>query len=83
MNGSYGSRMEKEFRKMASLTLQIEGMSCGHCLNAVNKALTELDGVTIKEVRMGRAEVEYDPAKVDQGKIVGAVSEAGYQATAA
>jgi len=68
---------------MASLTLQIEGMSCGHCLNAVNKALSALDGVAIKEVQMGRAEVDFDPAKLDQETIVGAVADAGSRATAA
>lgn len=68
---------------MASLTLDIEGMSCGHCLNAVNKALSGLDGVTVKEVRMGRATVDYDPQRVGQDDIVEAVGDAGYRATAA
>ena len=66
---------------MASLTLQIEGMSCGHCLNAVNQALTHLKGVTVKELRMGRADVDFDPAVVDQRTIVDAVVESGYQAS--
>ena len=38
---------------MPSLSLAIEGMSCHHCLNAVNKALTALPGVTIASVRIG------------------------------
>ena len=43
--------------------LHIEGMSCGHCLNAVSKALHTVSGVTVKSVQIGRAEVEVsDPA---------------------
>ena len=35
---------------MRHLTLHIEGMSCGHCLNAVNRALAGLPGVEIESV---------------------------------
>ena len=45
---------------MRDLTLFIEGMSCGHCLNAVNKALASVPGVEIGSVRIGRADVRYD-----------------------
>lgn len=64
------------------LSLSIEGMSCHHCLNAVNKALTALPGVTIEAVRIGRAEVSFDPAQADADRIVAAVTEAGYRAHA-
>ena len=30
---------------MRKITLNITGMSCGHCLNAVNQALGRLDSV--------------------------------------
>jgi len=30
---------------MTNLTLRIDGMSCGHCMNAVNRALAGLPGV--------------------------------------
>jgi copper chaperone CopZ len=67
---------------MNPLVLHINGMSCGHCLNAVSSALARLPGVTIRSVRIGRAEVEYDPAKLSPEVIVAAVSDAGYAATA-
>jgi copper chaperone len=66
---------------MTPLTLSITGMSCGHCLNAVNQALGKLPGVKLGSVQMGRATLEFDPATVTPEKIAGAVSEAGYQAT--
>ena len=33
---------------MRRATLHIEGMSCGHCLNAVNRALSAVPGVRIE-----------------------------------
>jgi copper chaperone CopZ len=61
--------------------LHIEGMSCGHCLNAVSRALAEIPGVEIETVRMGRAEVRYDQARVSPAELEAAVAEAGYRAT--
>ena len=68
---------------MKKVTLHIEGMSCGHCLNAVNRALGGLPGVEIESVTMGRAEVSYDERATDPRRIERAVADAGYKATAA
>jgi copper chaperone CopZ len=65
-----------------SLTLHIEGMSCGHCLNAVNQALSALPGVEIDSVQIGRAVVRYDEAKTEPARIAAVVADAGYAATA-
>ncbi len=69
--------------KMRSATLHIEGMSCGHCLNAVNQALAAVPGVEIEAVQIGRAEVRYDERTTDPAKLEAVVAEAGYQAAAA
>lgn len=68
---------------MRDLTLHIENMSCGHCLNAVNRALAAVPGVEIGSVRIGRAELRYDEGAVDPGRIAAAVTDAGYRATVA
>ena len=68
---------------MRDLTLFIEGMSCSHCLHAVNKALASVPGVEIGSVRIGRADLRYDESTVEPGRIVEAVSGAGYRATVA
>jgi copper chaperone CopZ len=68
---------------MRQVTLHIEGMSCGHCLNAVNHALGALPGVEIESVQIGRAAVRYDESKVSPSQIVAAVTGAGYRATGA
>jgi copper chaperone len=67
---------------MTPLTLHIEGMSCGHCLNAVNRALAEVPGVKVGSVQMGRAELEFDERAITSAQIEAAVSDAGYRATA-
>jgi copper chaperone CopZ len=61
--------------------LHIDGMSCGHCLNAVNRALADMPGVEVDSVRMGRAEVRYDRARVSPAQLEAAVADAGYRAT--
>jgi copper chaperone CopZ len=63
------------------LTLHIEGMSCGHCLNAVSRALTQLPGVEVESVRMGRADLRYDEQQLNPARIEAAVADAGYRAT--
>ena len=68
---------------MRHLTLHIEGMSCGHCLNAVNRALVAVPGLEVESVKIGRAEVRYDERVADATRIEAAVSDAGYRAIAA
>lgn len=68
---------------MKPLTLSIDGMSCNHCLNAVNKALSRLPGVSLTSVRIGRAELEYDESQIEPTTIAAAVTDAGYRATTA
>lgn len=66
---------------MTQLTLHIEGMSCGHCLNAVNKALRSLGGVEIESVQIGRAVVRYDDSRLDPDRIAAAITAEGYRAS--
>ena len=67
---------------MNKLELEIEGMSCGHCVAAVSEALTELPGVSVDDVRIGTAQVSYYPDQVSPDQIVLAVEDAGYAAQA-
>jgi len=67
---------------MSKLELEIQGMSCGHCVAAVSEALGDLDGVDVEAVRIGSAEVEYRPDLVSPEQILLAVEDAGYSAQA-
>lgn len=65
---------------MRDLTLHIEGMSCGHCLQTVNRTLAAMPGVEVGSVRIGRADLRYDENAIDPARIAEAVTGAGYPA---
>lgn len=64
---------------MENLTLQIDGMSCGHCVSRVEKALSKLEGVDVQNVEVGAAEMCYDPSRVSPDKILEAVDGLGFE----
>ena len=59
--------------------LEIDGMSCQMCVKHVSKALSEVNGLTVKDVRIGAAVVEYDPSAVRHDRIEEAIRGAGYE----
>jgi len=61
-------------------TLNIEGMSCDHCVAHVTKALQEISGVSFAKVSLKKknAEVEHGDA-VSLDALKAAVCEAGYE----
>ncbi len=67
---------------MKSLELSIDGMSCGHCVARVEKALRKVDGVTVGEVKIGYAKVFYDPERANVAGLRAAIDDAGYEARA-
>jgi len=59
--------------------LKIEGMSCGHCVDAVRKALAAVPGVRqVTEVSLERGEAEVE-GEVDLSALIAAVQEQGYE----
>lgn len=61
-------------------TIKIKGMSCKHCVMAVQKALGEIDGVKDLKVNLEAGEATFDEAgPVDMNKVREAVQKAGYQ----
>jgi len=65
---------------MTTARLTITGMSCDHCVRHVTQALKSVPGVTVKQVTVGHATVEYNGQADALAAMVDAVSEAGYQA---
>ena len=64
---------------MQRITLAVQGMTCGHCVKAVNTALAKLDGVTVEHVGIGSATVSFDSAKTSTDQIANAIDDAGYR----
>ncbi len=64
---------------MEQTTLHIDGMSCGHCVARVQKALTRLEGAHVDQVEIGSARVTFDPDRVSLQRLREAVEDAGYE----
>ncbi|MFA5544004.1 MAG: copper ion binding protein, partial [Bacilli bacterium] len=64
------------------LTFKVEGMTCTACANAIERATKKLEGVSESVVNYATEElvVTIDSNMVDKGKIIKAVSKAGYKA---
>ncbi|OZU89121.1 copper-binding protein [Virgibacillus indicus] len=69
---------------MQTKTLDVKGMTCGHCKMSVEGALNELDGVSVVEVDLnsGKVEVTYDEAKVSLDNMRETVEDQGYDVVA-
>ncbi len=65
---------------MERIVLNVEGMSCSHCENAVKKAVSALDGVKTVDVDLEAktVTVEFDPSKVTIDKIKVEITDQGY-----
>lgn len=67
---------------MEKVKLNVKGMSCQHCVKAVESALKAVDGVSDVKVKLSssKAIVSYDGAKTNIAALKAAVNEQGYQA---
>ncbi|GAB3852135.1 heavy-metal-associated domain-containing protein [Micromonospora andamanensis] len=65
---------------MASTTYQVQGMTCGHCVNAVSTEIGAIEGVTDVQVDLaaGRVTVTSDKP-LSEDVVRAAVDEAGYE----
>ena len=61
--------------------MAIEGMSCQHCVKAVEKALSALSGVSDVTVELAKkqAAITLNDAAVSNEALKAAVEEAGYE----
>jgi len=64
---------------MKEITINIEGMSCQHCVMRVKKAIEGLAGISGLSVEVGSAKVTFDEAKIQQSDIENAVVKGGYK----
>lgn len=63
---------------MSNAVLHVEGMSCGHCVNAVEKAVQGLGASAKVDLQGKSVAVEYDENKVSLGAIKEAIEDQGY-----
>lgn len=60
-----------------SLKLEVEGMSCAHCVASITKAVQPLPGVTDVTVDLDAAAVTVT-GEPDEGAVVAAIEDCGY-----
>ena len=65
---------------MEQLRLTIEGMTCEHCVRAVDGRLRKTPGVEVERVTVGSADLRYDPARTSVDAIADAIADEGYTA---
>ncbi|WP_433580009.1 heavy-metal-associated domain-containing protein [Nocardia brasiliensis] len=65
---------------MGEIVYKVTGMSCAHCVNAVTKALTEVDGVGDVRVDLDSGTVTVtEQAPVSLSSVGAALAAAGYE----
>ncbi|TFJ92762.1 copper chaperone CopZ [Lentibacillus salicampi] len=69
---------------MTNITLDVKGMTCGHCQSSVEGVLKGLEGVTDAEVDLssGKVDVTYNDAQVTVAAMREAVEDQGYDVVA-
>lgn len=65
---------------MATLTLQVDGMTCQGCVASVTRVLMDIPGVANADVVLQKkaATVNFDSTKTNRNELKQAIEDAGY-----
>ena len=63
--------------------LEVNGMSCMHCVNKVTKIISGFKGAKDVKVDLGKKEAKFsfDETTADLDNIIGAIKKAGFEAS--
>lgn len=64
---------------MNTVTLNVKGMSCGHCVRAVETVLDELDLDGKVDLKTGTLELKLQDLKADLVPLKDAIAEEGFE----
>ena len=64
---------------METMTLKIEGMTCGGCVVSVTNALNRVGGVQKVEVSLEKKEALVTGERLQRGQLQNAVEDAGFE----
>lgn len=78
------SALKQERTQMQTISVPVEGMSCGACAARLKKTLKAIDGVRDVHVNLEQrnAQIEYERGKVVPERLTAAINELGYKAGA-
>ncbi|TBL68278.1 copper chaperone CopZ [Paenibacillus thalictri] len=63
---------------MQNVTLKVEGMSCGHCVNSVEGAVKQLGAAAKVNLAAKSVDVQFDESKLTLAAIKDAIEDQGY-----
>lgn len=63
---------------MAQVTLNVEGMSCNHCVKAVEGALEKVGATGKVSLETKQVNVKYDESKLNVEALKTAIEDQGY-----
>lgn len=65
---------------MQNITLKVQGMSCGHCVKAIEGSVGQLEGVNEVKVKLDAAQVEvsFNETQVSIDTIKETIDDQGY-----
>ena len=63
---------------MANLTLKVEGMTCGHCKQSVERAVADIGGQAQVDLAAKQVSVTYDETAVKPDQIREAIEDQGF-----
>jgi copper chaperone len=64
---------------MQQVTLQVNGMSCQHCINSIEQGLKEIGASGQVDLKANSVAVEYDETKLTLDTIKEAIEDQGYE----
>jgi copper chaperone len=70
------------FAKEVTAEIKVQGMTCGSCVVAVKKALTDTKGVKTADVSLEKslATIVYDDSQVTEKQLTEAINKSGFKA---
>ncbi|MDP4164431.1 MAG: copper chaperone CopZ [Bacillota bacterium] len=65
---------------MEKIVLNVKGMSCGHCVKAVEGSVGKLNGVekVLVDLDKGQVQVEFNPSELNVDTIKETIDDQGY-----
>ncbi len=60
------------------ISLQVNDMTCGHCVSSITKAVKALDGSAKVQIDLAAHRVDIEPVSANAVELSDAIKEAGY-----
>ncbi|OCF96435.1 heavy-metal-associated domain-containing protein [Gilliamella sp. wkB308] len=61
------------------MKLIVDNMSCQHCVNAITKAINDIDPKAKVTINLAKHEVDIEGGTISQEAAIEAINEAGYE----